>query len=195
VFFGEPGRDGKRRPYQFAKIWSGIKETIGIADLHFHDLRHEAVSRLVEGGLSDQKVAMISGHQSMQMLRRYTHLRAEELVATLDGLAKVRAVVFDVYGTIASINNKRSPFARLLQIGVTKGRAKTADDARTLMTQSWSLKGAADFLGIELTPAEQDDLEPKLRFARTWPSHTQRQFSGFYQCSLMHMRGASNGRR
>lgn len=162
VFFGEPGRDGIRRPYQFAKIWGGIKRNIGISDLRFHDLRHEAVSRLVEGGLSDQKVALISGHQSMQMLRRYTHLRAEELVATLDSLAKVRAVVFDVYGTIATINSKRGPFARLLQIGVEKGRPKTADDARTLMTQSWSLKGAADFLGIELTPAELDDLERDL---------------------------------
>lgn len=89
VFFGEPGRDGNRRPYQFAKVWGGIKEAIGIADLHFHDLRHEAVSRLVEGGLSDQEVASISGHKSMQMLRRYTHLRAEDLVAKLDGLVKV----------------------------------------------------------------------------------------------------------
>jgi integrase len=88
VFFGEPGRDGKRRPYQFAKIWIGILKTLGIDDLHFHDLRHEAVSRLVEGGLSDQEVASISGHKSMQMLRRYTHLRAEDLVAKLDGLTK-----------------------------------------------------------------------------------------------------------
>ncbi|MES2349210.1 MAG: site-specific integrase [Pseudomonadota bacterium] len=91
VFFGEPGRDGKRRPYQFTKIWGDIKEMVGIDDLHFHDLRHEAVSRLVEGGLSDQEVASISGHKSMQMLRRYTHLRAEDLVAKLDGIAKASA--------------------------------------------------------------------------------------------------------
>jgi integrase len=87
IFFGEPGRDGVCRPYQFAKIWAGIKESVQIADLHFHDLRHEAVSRLVERGLSDQEVASISGHKSMQMLRRYTHLRAEDLVAKLDSLA------------------------------------------------------------------------------------------------------------
>ncbi|MGZ5199200.1 MAG: tyrosine-type recombinase/integrase [Telluria sp.] len=89
VFFGEPGKDGQRRPYQFTKIWAGIKETLGISDLHFHDLRHEAVSRLVEGGLSDQEVATISGHKSMQMLRRYTHLRAEDLVAKLDKLGRL----------------------------------------------------------------------------------------------------------
>jgi len=88
VFFGEPGKDGKRRPYQFTKVWAEIKDALGIADLHFHDLRHEAVSRLVEGGLSDQEVASISGHKSMQMLRRYTHLRAEDLVTKLDRLKK-----------------------------------------------------------------------------------------------------------
>jgi integrase len=87
IFFGEPGKDGVCRPYQFAKIWAGIKESVQIGDLHFHDLRHEAVSRLVERGLSDQEVASISGHKSMQMLRRYTHLRAEDLVAKLDSLA------------------------------------------------------------------------------------------------------------
>lgn len=87
VFFGEPGRDGQRRPYHFNKVWNDIKKELGLVDLHFHDLRHETVSRLVEGGLSDQEVAAISGHKSMQMLRRYTHLRAEDLVGRLDDLA------------------------------------------------------------------------------------------------------------
>ena len=86
LFFGEPGRDGKRRPYTFNKTWNEVKKRLELHDLHFHDLRHEAVSRLVEGGLSDQEVAAISGHKSMQMLRRYTHLRAEDLVAKLDKL-------------------------------------------------------------------------------------------------------------
>lgn len=89
VFFGEPGRDGKRKPYVFQKLWASIVQTAGLADLHFHDLRHEAVSRLVEAGLSDQEVASISGHKSMQMLKRYTHLRAEDLVEKLDRLKKL----------------------------------------------------------------------------------------------------------
>ncbi|MDR0933749.1 MAG: site-specific integrase [Burkholderiaceae bacterium] len=84
VFFGEPGKDRQRRRYEFLKTWQHIKKSLGMEDLHFHDLRHEAVSRLVEAGLSDQEVASISGHKSMQMLRRYTHLRAEDLVARLD---------------------------------------------------------------------------------------------------------------
>lgn len=89
IFFGEPGRDGKRRPYNFNKVWGDIKKRLGITDFKFHDLRHEAVSRLVELGLSDQEVASISGHKSMQMLRRYTHLRAEDLVAKLDSIKQV----------------------------------------------------------------------------------------------------------
>ena len=85
VFFGEPGKDKKtRRPYAFNKIFGQIKSDLGLVDLHFHDLRHEAVSRLVEAGLSDQKVSAISGHKSMQMLKRYTHLRAEDMVEELD---------------------------------------------------------------------------------------------------------------
>ncbi len=84
VFFGEPGRTGKRSPYRFEKVWNGLKKRIKLTDLHFHDLRHEAVSRFVEMGLSDQEVAAISGHKSMQMLKRYTHLRAEDLVERLD---------------------------------------------------------------------------------------------------------------
>lgn len=86
IFFGEPGKDGKRRPYNFNKVWLDIKRTAGFPDFRFHDLRHEAVSRFVEGGLSDQEVSAISGHKSMQMLKRYTHLRAEDLVAKLDKL-------------------------------------------------------------------------------------------------------------
>lgn len=90
VFFGEPGKDGKRRPYAFTKIWGVLKKKFGMPDLRFHDLRHEAVSRFVEGGLSDQEVSAISGHKSMQMLKRYTHLRAEDLVGRLDRIKKLK---------------------------------------------------------------------------------------------------------
>ncbi len=84
IFFGEPGQDHKRRPYVTNRMWAEALKRANITNLRFHDLRHEAVSRLVEKGLSDQEVAAISGHKSMQMLKRYTHLRAEDLVARLD---------------------------------------------------------------------------------------------------------------
>ncbi len=89
LFFGEPGRTGLRGPYQFDRIWQELKKKHGLNDFHFHDLRHEAVSRFVEAGFSDQEVSAISGHKSMQMLKRYTHLRAEDLVARMDAYADI----------------------------------------------------------------------------------------------------------
>lgn len=90
IFFGEPGRDGVRRPYEFNKVWTGVKKEVGIKDFRFHDLRHEAVSRFIEAGLGDLEVAAISGHKSMQMLKRYAHLRAGSLVTRLDELEEIR---------------------------------------------------------------------------------------------------------
>ena len=46
-----------------------------IEDLHFHDLRHEGVSRLFEMGRTIPQVAAVSGHRSWNSLQRYTHLR------------------------------------------------------------------------------------------------------------------------
>jgi len=54
-----------------------------IEDLHFHDLRHEATTRLFELGLNIIEVSSITGHKDLQMLRRYTHLRAEDLAKKL----------------------------------------------------------------------------------------------------------------
>jgi integrase len=55
-----------------------------LADLRFHDLRHEAVSRLFERGLNIAEVSAISGHKELRMLQRYTHLRAADLALRLD---------------------------------------------------------------------------------------------------------------
>jgi integrase len=48
---------------------------LAILDLHFHDLRHDGVSRLFELGKTIPQVAAVSGHRSWQSLKRYTHLR------------------------------------------------------------------------------------------------------------------------
>uniref|UniRef100_UPI004047CA36 tyrosine-type recombinase/integrase n=1 Tax=Limnohabitans sp. TaxID=1907725 RepID=UPI004047CA36 len=53
------------------------------SDLRFHDLRHEAVTRLFEKGLNPIEVGMVSGHRSISMLQRYTHMRTEGLLARL----------------------------------------------------------------------------------------------------------------
>lgn len=67
----------------FRLAWQRVQNRSGIADLHFHDLRHEAISRFFERGLSVPEVALISGHRDPRMLFRYAHLRAEDVAAKL----------------------------------------------------------------------------------------------------------------
>ncbi len=66
------------------QAWIRLTRRAGIADLHFHDLRHEAVSRLFERGLDMPEVMMVSGHTDHRMLLRYTHLSARKLVEKMD---------------------------------------------------------------------------------------------------------------
>jgi integrase len=64
-------------------VWDRIVARANIKDLHFHDLRHEAISRFFEKGLSLPEVALISGHRDFRMLFRYTHLKAEDIAKKL----------------------------------------------------------------------------------------------------------------
>lgn len=76
----------QRQPRKDARIFPASTEAVtaaftrackvlGIEDLHFHDLRHDGVSRLFELGWTIPQVAMVSGHRSWQSLKRYTHIR------------------------------------------------------------------------------------------------------------------------
>ena len=60
-----------------------IRKATGMLDWRFHDLRHEATSRLFEKGLNMMEVASITGHEDLKMLKRYTHIKPESLVALL----------------------------------------------------------------------------------------------------------------
>lgn len=65
-------------PYNSKTVSSRFTRTcqfLHIEDLHFHDLRHEGISRLFEMGLNIPHVAMVSGHRSWSSLKRYTHIR------------------------------------------------------------------------------------------------------------------------
>ncbi len=87
VLDGLPRRiDGKvwgMRPDSISQAFERVCTATGIEGLTFHDLRHEATSRLFEKGLGLMEVASITGHKTVQMLKRYTHLRAEDLVGRL----------------------------------------------------------------------------------------------------------------
>jgi integrase len=73
---------GRIFPYNGRSVGAAFRRQcrqLKIKDLHFHDLRHEGTSRLFEAGFSIEQVALVTGHKDWKMLRRYTHLKPEQL--------------------------------------------------------------------------------------------------------------------
>jgi len=67
-----------------------ICRNAGIENLRFHDLRHEATSRLFENtDLDIMEIRSITGHKTLQMLLRYTHLRTSRLADRLAGAKRI----------------------------------------------------------------------------------------------------------
>jgi len=59
---------------------------LDIKDLHFHDLRHTAITNLFKAGLQIQEVALLSGHKTWEQLRRYTHTQASDVHKKFEAL-------------------------------------------------------------------------------------------------------------
>jgi integrase len=81
---GAEGRVFSTTASGLQQSWSRAVKRSGLINFHFHDLRHEAISRFFERGLSVPEVALISGHKTPSMLFRYTHLKAEAVALKLD---------------------------------------------------------------------------------------------------------------
>lgn len=64
--------------------WERLMTAANIHDLHFHDLRHEAISRFFEMNLSAPEVASISGHRDVRMLLRYAHSNCDLVGRKID---------------------------------------------------------------------------------------------------------------
>ena len=75
--------------------WDRLMKRAGLKDLHFHDLRHEAISRFFEIGLTAPEVALLSGHRDMRMLFRYSHPQRQRVLQQLD---RARVSGFLTYG-------------------------------------------------------------------------------------------------
>jgi integrase len=59
--------------------WTRARDRACLHHFHLHDLRHEATSRLAERGWNVLELAAVTGHQDLQMLKRYTNFRAADL--------------------------------------------------------------------------------------------------------------------
>jgi len=73
----------------FKMAWRRVQNRAKLSDLRFHDLRHEALSRFCELGLSIPELAVISGHRDPRMLFRYAHLRADELASKIQAMSRL----------------------------------------------------------------------------------------------------------
>lgn len=62
-----------------SNVFTRACRVLAIEDLHFHDLRHEATSRLFEAGLTIEQVPLVTGHKDWKLLKRYTQLKPERL--------------------------------------------------------------------------------------------------------------------
>ena len=77
VFWSWTNRDS------VVNVWKRTCKRAGISDLHFHDLRHEATSRLANKLSNILELSAVTGHKDLRMLKRYYHPRAEELALKL----------------------------------------------------------------------------------------------------------------
>jgi len=71
-------------PHAISVAFRKACKRVGIKSASFHTLRHEAISRLFEKGLNPIEVSAISGHKSMQMLKRYAHIKTSHLLEKMD---------------------------------------------------------------------------------------------------------------
>ena len=77
-YAGEP-RIFPYNPKSIGSAFTRAMPILGIEDLHFHDLRHEATSRFFEAGYDIPQVVHFTLHESWQTLKRYTHSKAEKV--------------------------------------------------------------------------------------------------------------------
>jgi integrase len=74
---------GELTPLALRHSFNRATRRAGITGLRLHDLRHEATSRFFEKGLNVMEVASVTGHKTLQMLKRYTHLSVTDLATRL----------------------------------------------------------------------------------------------------------------
>lgn len=65
-------RNGRIFPYNARSVGTAFRRAcrdLKIENLHFHDLRHEGASRLLEAGFTIEQVALVTGHRDWKMLQ------------------------------------------------------------------------------------------------------------------------------
>lgn len=70
-------------PRSMSAAFTRACKAVGIEDLHFHDLRHRATAEFFRMGLDIPRVALMTGHKTWGMLRRYTNIKPQDVHAAI----------------------------------------------------------------------------------------------------------------
>ena len=79
-------------PRDFYKAFMRALDKAGMTGFRFHDLRHTAGSYLAIEGVSERYIAEILGHKTLEMVKRYTHLRPEHLRNAVSELGRQKQI-------------------------------------------------------------------------------------------------------
>lgn len=75
----------------FRNYYDKAREAAGIPDFRFHDLRSYAIRKMLLSGMSEIKVAAISGHKTLAILhRRYSRIKAEDLIEEVNNVVNLK---------------------------------------------------------------------------------------------------------
>jgi integrase len=86
---GRQGFDVTRPITSWRGAWKKLREAAGLPTLRMYDLRHHAITRLLEDeDVSERTVIELAGHVNRAMLERYSHIRMRTKREAVDGLAK-----------------------------------------------------------------------------------------------------------
>jgi integrase len=102
-------------PYDARSVGAAFRRVcrdLAIHDLHFHDLRHEGISRLFEADWDIPQVAAVSGHKDWKMLQRYTHLRPTFIASRAGAAQRLTAKIR--HGVVTRAENGPEPACGVL---------------------------------------------------------------------------------
>jgi len=75
----------------FRNYYDKAREAAGIPDFRFHDLRSFAIRKMLLSGMSEIKVAAVSGHKTLAVLhKRYSRIKAEDLIEEVNNVVNLK---------------------------------------------------------------------------------------------------------
>jgi len=83
-----PAANNRKDHFDFTYHWRKALKLSRVKDFRWHDLRHTAASYLASTGASDIVIAQVLGHRTLQMVKRYSHLRVDDLRDSVGELSK-----------------------------------------------------------------------------------------------------------